>query len=89
MKKNFLKKKIFQLICADITFKTVCGNVFEIKGSRDIEVSVILKFRKMVLDNKIINKTTSTKYQENSAHRFVDNYLINHLAKFLYNRTKR
>ena len=37
----------------------------------------------MVLHNKIINKTRSTKNQENSAHRFVDNYLTNHLAIFL------
>ena len=27
-KKDFLKKKIFQLICADMIFKTVCGNFF-------------------------------------------------------------
>ena len=37
----------------------------------------------MVLHNKIINKTRSIKNQETSAHRFVDNYLTNHLAKFL------
>ena len=36
----------------------------------------------MALHDKIINKTRLTKNQENSAHRFVDNYLTNHLAKF-------
>ena len=34
------------------------------------------------------NKTRLTKNQENSAHRFVDNYLTNHLAKFLQDRIK-
>ena len=42
----------------------------------------------MVLQNKIINKTWSTKNQENSAHCFEDNYLTNHLAKFLQDRIK-
>ena len=36
----------------------------------------------IALHSKIINKIRSTKYHENSAHRFVDNYLTNHLAKF-------
>ena len=40
----------------------------------------------MVLHYKIINKTQSTKNQENSAYRFVDNYLTKHLAKFLQDR---
>ena len=48
-------------------------------GSQDIEISVNLRFRKIVLHNKVINKTGSTKNQENSAHRFGDNYLTNHL----------
>ena len=43
----------------------------------------ILTFRKVVLHNNIINKIRSTKNQENSAHRFGDNYLKNHLVKFL------
>ena len=42
----------------------------------------------MALHNKIINKTRLTKNQENSAHRCVDNYLTNHLAKFLQDRIK-
>ena len=42
----------------------------------------------MVLDSRIINKTLSTKNQEHFAHRFVDNYLTNHLAKFLQDRIK-
>ena len=35
-KKNFLKKKFFQLICTDKIYKTVCGNFLKINGSRDI-----------------------------------------------------
>ena len=33
-KKIFLKKKSFQLICTDKTYKTVCGNFYNINGSR-------------------------------------------------------
>ena len=57
-------------------------------GSRDTEVWVILRFRKIVFHNKIINKTRSIKNQENSAHRFEDNYHTNNLVKFLQDRIK-
>ena len=40
----------------------------------------------MFLHNKLIINTRSTKNQENSAHHFVENYLTNHLAKFLRDR---
>ena len=46
------------------------------------------KVRKIALHNKTINKTRLTNYQENSADRFVNNYLTNHLAKFLQDRIK-
>ena len=49
---------------------------------------VILRFRKIVLHNRIIDKTRSKKNQENSAHRFGDNYLTNHLVKFWQDRIK-
>ena len=49
---------------------------------------MILRFIKIVLYNQIINKTRSTKNQENSAHRFGHNYLTNHLVKFLQDRIK-
>ena len=42
----------------------------------------------MALHEKIINKTWTTKNQENSAQRFEDNYLTNHLVKFLQDRNK-
>ena len=42
----------------------------------------------MVLHNKIIDKTRSTKSQGNSTHRFVGNYLTNHLSKFLQDKIK-
>ena len=86
-KKVFSKKRFFQFICADI-FKTMSGNFLIINRSRDVSVSVILKLWKMVLHNKIINKTRSRKNQENSAHGFVDNYLTNHLPKFQQDRIK-
>ena len=35
-KKLFSKKKSFQLICTDKTYKMVSGNFFKINGSRDI-----------------------------------------------------
>ena len=50
-----------------MTFKMVCGNFLKINGYQDIYVSVILMFWKMILHNKIIYKTWSTKYHENSA----------------------
>ena len=87
-KRFFQKKRFFQFICADIIFKTVSGNFLIINRSQDVSVSVILRFRKMVLHNKIINKTRSRKNQENYTYRFVDNYLTNHLAKFLQDRIK-
>ena len=37
---------------------------------------MIFWFRKIAFHHKIINKTRSTKNQENSAHGFGDNYLI-------------
>ena len=42
----------------------------------------------MVLDKKIINKSRSTKNQENSTQSFGDNYLTNHLVKFLQDMIK-
>ena len=82
------EKKSVQLICADTIFKTVRGNFFEINGSRDIQLSVILRFRKIVLLHEIINKIRLTEKQENSAHSLEDNYLTNHLVKFLQDRIK-
>ena len=49
---------------------------------------MILRFWKIALHNKIINKTRSTKNQENSTHRFVNNYRADHHIKILQNKTK-
>ena len=49
----------------------------------------ILLFQKTVLHYKVINKTRSTKNQENSAHRSEENYLTNHLVKFQQDRIKQ
>ena len=88
LEKKSFRKKIFQHVCAYIIFKTVCRNFLKINASRDIYVSVILKYRKMVLHNKISNETWPIKNQENSVQHFVENYLTNHLAKFLQDRIK-
>ena len=48
----------------------------------------MLRFRKIVLLHKIINETRLTKKQENSAQRFGDNYVTDHLVKFLQDRIK-
>ena len=36
LKKMFSNKKFFQLICADIILKTVCGNFLKLNLSQDI-----------------------------------------------------
>ena len=46
------------------------------------------KILKNSLQNKIVNKTRSTKNQENFAHHLGDNYLANHLVKVLQDRSK-
>ena len=61
---------------------------FLINGSQDIKVSVILRYPKMVLHNKFLIKLDQLKNQENSAHRFGENYLTDHLVKFLQDRIK-
>ena len=48
---------------------------------------MIFWFGKALLHHKIINKTGSTK-KENSAHRFGENCLTNHLVNFLQDRMK-
>ena len=82
------KKNSFQLICTGKTYKMVCGNFFKINGSWDIKLSPIFWLLKTVLHHKIMNKTRSTKNQENSAHRFGGSYLTNHIVKFLQDRIK-
>ena len=69
-------------------FKTVSGNFLKINGSRDIQPLVILRFRKIVLQNKTINKTQSTKNQKNYAHCLGENCPTDHLVKFLQDRIK-
>ena len=87
-KKRFSKKHSSSLFVQILSSKRCANFFFLINRSRDIEVLVILRFGKMVRYNKIINKTRSTKNQENSAHHFVDDYLTNFLAKFLQDRIK-
>ena len=84
----FYEKKSVQLICADTIFKMVSGNFFELNGSRDIQLSVISQFRKLVLLHKIIHKTRLTEKKENSAKLFGGSHLTYHLKKFLQDRIK-
>ena len=49
---------------------------------------MIFRLQKIVIHHKIINKTRSTKNQENFAHRFGDNYLTNDIVKILQDRIK-
>ena len=48
----------------------------------------MLKFPNIVLHNKIIDKTRSTKNKENSAHCFGDNYFTNYFVEFLQDKIK-
>ena len=82
-KKIFRKKNSFSLF-VQIWSSKRCAMFFLTKW-----VSRYLSFGDFkVLHNKIINKTRSTKNPENFAHRFVDNCLTNHPAKFLQDRIK-
>ena len=49
---------------------------------------MISRFQKIAPANKIINKTQTTKNQENSAQCFEENCFANHLAKILQVRIK-
>ena len=51
-------------------------------------LSDIFWFRETVNHHKNMHKTRSTKNQEDSAHRFGDNYLTKYLVKFLQDRIK-
>ena len=56
----------------------------------DIEILTfqILHFQKIFRYNKISNKMLTAKNQAGSTHCFGENYLTNHLAKFLQDRVK-
>ena len=78
-----------KLVCAEMIFKTMGGFFFFLNKC----VSRYLSFGDFKVPNncshnKIINKIRSTKNQENSACHFGDNYLTNHLVKFLQVRIK-
>ena len=83
----FEKKKNSSSLFVQIWSSKRCVEIFFFE-SWDIWISVILRFWKNAFHNKIIDKTRSTKNQENSAHRFVDNYLTNHHATFLSDTIK-
>ena len=80
-KKNFLEEKVSSsLLFVQIRSSKRCVGIFQSKW-----VWRYLAFQKIVLCNKIINKTGTTENQENSAHHSRESYLTNQLAKFLKN----
>ena len=87
-KKTFFEKNVLLAYLCEYDFQNVVRKTFVKNGFQGIYVFVILRFWKIVLHNEIIHKTRSTKNQENSAHCFGDNYLTNHLVKFLQDRIK-
>ena len=87
-KKVFSKKILPAYKTAYKTYKTVWEIFSKLIGLKIFNFRWFFWFRKTFLYHKIINKTQSTKNQENSAHRFGDNYLTNHLVKFLQERIK-
>ena len=73
VKKNSksLKEKLFKKKNSSSLFLQIRPtNFFKINESRNIKISVIFRFRKIVLHHKIINKTRSTTNQENPARHF-------------------
>ena len=57
-------------------------------GLETFNFLVIPRFSKIVLHNKIIDKTQKPKNQENYTQHLGENYLTNHLYKFLQDRIK-
>ena len=57
-------------------------------GLETFNFLVIPRFSKIVLRNKIIDKTQKPKNQENYTQNLGENYLTNHLCKFLQDRIK-
>ena len=85
--KKFFEKKNLAYLCGYDLQNGVRNFLLNKCFSRYLSFSDF-KVPKIVLHNKITNKTWSTKNQESSAHRFGGNYLTNHLVKFLQDRIK-
>ena len=60
----------------------VCGNFCKMNGSGDISNFGVFTVLKIVLHNKSINETRLKKMKK-ILHHFGDQYLANHLIKFL------
>ena len=65
-----------------------CRSIFKIHGSRDIKHLAILGFSKTVFTTKLLIKHKRQKNHENFVKSFPENYIKNHLAKFLQDRIK-
>ena len=86
-KKIFWKRKPSSLFVRIWSSKP-CAEVFLNKWFLRYLNFSDFKVPKIVLHNKITNKTWYTKNQENSSHVFGDNNLTNRLEKFLQGRIK-
>ena len=77
LEKKFLGKNSAQFISAEKIFKMVCRIFFLKKKSRSRDISTFGDFTvpKFAFHNKIINKTRTSKNQENSTHRPKGKYI--------------
>ena len=64
-------------------FKTVCGNFWNLNWCWDILTLADFAVSKNCFHCKITDKMRATKNKENSANRFGENYLEDHLVEFL------
>ena len=87
-KNIFLKKKSSNLFL-QIWSSKQCAEIFFLDKWVTSNLSFgDFKVLKNCSSQKTINKNWSTKNQENSTHRFGDDYPINHLIKFRQDRIK-
>ena len=81
-------KKFVLLVCTDKIKESVRKFVQNKCVSRYLTFLMVLRFRKFVLHSKIINKTPTTKNQENPTYCFGESFLKKYLAKFLQDKNK-
>ena len=88
LKKMFSKKKFIPAYLCQYDLQNGVRKFFKNKWISRYLSFGDLKVLKNCSSQKIIHKTRLIKNQENSAHRFGDNYLTNHLVKFLQDSIK-
>ena len=89
MKKNFLKKKNLPAdLCGYDLQNRVRKFFFNKWFSRYLSFGEFKVPKKLFFTIKLLIKLDRQKEQENATHGFGDNYLTNHLAKFLQDKIK-